>query len=597
MQRSQQEGAFFVNASRMSMPPMSDVTWRRTHMALTIILGLLIAMELLAAGSQFLQHHSKPYFGFELQATVGLTGLEDDTTFGRIEVLKEASGQCPRLREGQLLITRESPVVDRWRVPHKGERLRLDDAASGCSELVARHREPTLSEMMDYAGRVILTVLSFGFAIFVGRSQGHQPAYRRLSLVFMLVSLNLFFNFNFAPPEVVWPAKSVALVSEPWLYFLLADFALRYHPDRRTFIYRMRQWLMLALAILSVVASCFMASYLLGIPQPQRLTRLLAVQALCGQLVTFAALWIAKGRAVGEYRSRIHWCIVSVVLGFISLTGLWGASLLRASPSQLATGVPYMFGLGAASFAVLTYATLYRRVLDIVVILDGMTVATIVSGLLLTAFSLTKFLLEQYLHHSGLKEALLAVAIVPIYFAFHSLHERLTHLVRQALFRKLAAKKQAMRNFVEQAAHYADAESLLRDFHRALDAFNDGTGSVIYTRLSSGKFAQSFNSAPRASPLLDADDGLAVRLRATRKAQKFPESTSEARGALALPMFRGSQLMGIVVMSRKPYGVDYRDEEIQTLEAAVQQISQELQALTASRSEAAATVMATAPGI
>ncbi|MGZ3304802.1 MAG: hypothetical protein ACXU8U_02985, partial [Asticcacaulis sp.] len=78
---------------------------------------------------------------------------------------------------------------------------------------------------------------------------------------------------------------------------------------------------------------------------------------------------------------------------------------------------------------------------------------------------------------------------------------------------------------------------------------------------------------------LDADDPFMVTLRADRAA-----TAPDAGGiALALPMIHRTEVVGVVLMGRKPSGFAYRPDEKEVLAWAAHQVGLDLHALEVER--------------
>jgi len=87
--------------------------------------------------------------------------------------------------------------------------------------------------------------------------------------------------------------------------------------------------------------------------------------------------------------------------------------------------------------------------------------------------------------------------------------------------------------------------------------------------------------------LIEIDDPLLVALRADPKPLEPGETQSSLPAALAAPMLHRNEVIGIVLLGRKPHGLSYRPDEIELIGWATQQVGLDLHALKVEQLEAA----------
>ncbi len=116
---------------------------------------------------------------------------------------------------------------------------------------------------------------------------------------------------------------------------------------------------------------------------------------------------------------------------------------------------------------------------------------------------------------------------------------------------------------------------------------------AIYLADTDGHYRRTEGQLAGVAEHLDADDPFLVTLRAERAA-----GTSQAKGiALALPMIHRTEVIGVVLLGRKPSGFDYRPDETELLAYAAHQIGLDLHALKVEQLEAANDALTTANGL
>jgi hypothetical protein len=355
------------------------------------------------------------------------------------------------------------------------------------------------------------------------------------------------------------------------------------------------QRLLWPLRTLGVVASALLLAYLNGHVQPLLASVLLgtlgAFQAVAG-----LALWHAHTRSVGRERVRLRFMFAAFACGVlpVSLLMLSGPGSPGFEPGALQWPLATLFLAYLLSYLGLGYGVLRHRVFDLYLVFDHALVYAIalvpITGVIFALKHLAGLPFMDWYHSLGdSNEARLIQGggLVAAYLAGHFTFHWLDHHVQHLVFHHRHQRASQLRQFLQEAQHITGQEALLRGLHQQLERFSEGAGNAIYLRLSGGDFAQVFNSIARAPHLLEGDDALLVKMRRQPVVRWLDsgESTSEAVGALALPMLRRGAVSGLVVMGQRRNGEAYRPDEVELLREVVEHVSLDLQAIAAARWE------------
>ena len=126
---------------------------------------------------------------------------------------------------------------------------------------------------------------------------------------------------------------------------------------------------------------------------------------------------------------------------------------------------------------------------------------------------------------------MLAVLVV---LAYPKVKPKAEWLIDRLFFRDWVAREADLARFVADARGFTEASSLATALIGAIDRFTAGAGATLYVRTGDGRFEHQGSrvGAPQtAAPhVLDADEPLAVALRAGRSVSRCEEAAFGAAG-------------------------------------------------------------------
>jgi hypothetical protein len=261
---------------------------------------------------------------------------------------------------------------------------------------------------------------------------------------------------------------------------------------------------------------------------------------------------------------------------------LSGAILNIANSLGVSVAVDAGRYLGAFLFA---YAILRHRVLDLGFAINRTLVYGAVSVILLAAFGLIEWAVEHFIPIEGREQnALVSAAIaVTVFLTFHRVRDAVEHVVERLFFRRWQRAEAELRRFVREAAFVTQAPALAQAFVRALADYAEGAEAAFY-RAEGGGYARAVGEVAGVPARLDPDLPVLVSLRADPKPVELHDDAQGA--ALIAPMVNRNEVVGIVLLGRKPNGQDYRPDEVELIGWATRQVGLDLHALKVERLEA-----------
>ena len=229
----------------------------------------------------------------------------------------------------------------------------------------------------------------------------------------------------------------------------------------------------------------------------------------------------------------------------------------------------------------LTYAILRHRVLDMGLALNRSLVFAVIGAVLLGSFQFLNVLTGRLLHFddpakAGLLSAVLAGFVV---LAYPKVKPRAEWLVDRLFFSDWVAREADLARFAADARGFTEAAALATALVGALDRFTAGAGAALYVRGSDGRFACQQASTIDAPQVLDADEPLAVALRAGRSVARCDDVHSTLPGELAMVLSRQRELDAFVLIGRQRDGRVLRSDEVAALRDALLKVGVEWQGL------------------
>lgn len=566
---------------------MSTTTWKWLICTLTAVSALLLVMDASRAFRVLVLAQQQGTLGAHLNDHVGLHPESQGTHQLTIVALETAS---PLLAYGarpgdQLQFDR---VQDRWRRFDIGEPVALTLYQSGRMQhltIKAVASPVPYAEAFDYWGRLVLAVPALLFSALIGIKQGENRAQRALAMAFCGLNYMMYVSINYLPAGPALGLCKVAhLASLPLMWYCCVLFGLHYQRYQET---RLRRWLWRLLPpyrALAFGAAVYAAWYALGNEAPLLLP---CIGVVMGVGLAMCVLSLVDGwrQSRGEVRQRHYWLMLSFAAGTVPALLVWVPALDGGYQGMRWT-VMATFAGQFAMYVGLAYAVLKHRVFHFEFAVSRALIFSVVSVLLLCTFGVVERISSSLLHGGGHADAPAIVLLVDglialgVYLLFHHMHGKVERWVERIFFHQWHENEHRLRHYVKQAAHITSVDALLSSFRLAVDRFSCGAGCAVYLRQADGAYElATTNTLLGAAARIEADDGIAVALRAG-VAPLQPGHDGPARaGQLALPMSHRGALYGFVLLGAKPNGEGYRPDECDALDFATRQIGLDLHAL------------------
>jgi hypothetical protein len=295
-------------------------------------------------------------------------------------------------------------------------------------------------------------------------------------------------------------------------------------------------------------------------------------------LIVMASNW---RNSEGNLRERHLWVLAAFSLAAFVPVIVTVLMLLKADWRSLQVLTWFPRTMGVASALIFAYAALRHRVVGIGFVVNRALVYGAASAGILVSFGLLEWLAHGLFASSGHEksafvDAGIALAIIVV---FHRLRHTGEKWVEQLFFHTWHVKEAALRRFVGDAPHITQPEALIPAFAAALDRFTDGAGHAIYRRTQTGDYTVLAARLEGAPERVDADDPLAVSMRASQTVVHTMDTGTSLPGSVALPSLHHGVLDGFVLLDDKPGGEAYRPDEIEVLAFAAHQVGLDLRAL------------------
>jgi len=309
----------------------------------------------------------------------------------------------------------------------------------------------------------------------------------------------------------------------------------------------------------------------------------LALLLLAAYLVPIALLIASYRHADARQRQRLRWLLWGSV---VFVAGLAFGDL--PLPLRLVVIAVLNNGLITLGAAMMLYAVLRHRVVDVTVVLNRALVYAATTSLVLGLFAL----LESLIEHTALGHgaSLLLELAVPLALGagLSTVHRRIEAMVERFIFRHQYRMEAALRLFAEDCAFITQPQKL---FELGVEQIARHTGAPLVALYERGaeSYACRRQRGERALPETVAADDLAfVALRARNAALDLHDSQS-ALGASghAFPLMLRGNLLGALVVGERT-GEHYAADERALLFHVAHEMGMALFALRAQESEAQA---------
>lgn len=466
-----------------------------------------------------------------------------------------------------------------------GERVGATVVRDGTS----RHVElPTTPRPIERGEKLqfVLNAGMCGLGLIIGLAIGFRQADRRssraLALAFLLFSTNL--GAFYAPPQ--WPLAFVRVINDgallPGWYFGLW-FAIHY-PDGKPAGWGRGLRRVLPLFLVGAVSYvAWSTAEALGSVSSGLAQTAATLYVGAAGVLMLVAFWDGWRRSSGVLRQRFAWLVGAFALFFVVSYATWldSAFDLRLPHVSLVAVVGSL-----AMYVGLSYAILRHRVLDTGLAVNRSLVFAVVGALLLGTFQLLQVVTARVLHFddpakAGLLSGVLAVVVM---LAYPKVKPWAEWLIDRLFFRDWVEREADLARFAGDARGFTDASSLAMALVGAIDRFTAGAGAALYVRAGDGHFERQHGSKTDARPMeaphvVDADEPLAVSLRAGRTVSRGDEVHSALPGEIAMVLSRQRELDAFVLIGRRRDGSVLRSDEVAALSRALHSVGVEWQSL------------------
>ena len=371
-------------------------------------------------------------------------------------------------------------------------------------------------------------------------------------------------------------------------------FAMRLYEERNGPLPRW-QWVTLAIitGLSAVVVVCFLA-YGLGLSIDTGNWWLRTIGLLLFTAPPFITLtyiligwWRSSGAVQNQYIILLTGFAILPVAIFITRA----FQLLSVAPDYYNSPVRDLLNpvVQVGFPAILAYAVLGRKLIDLGFVLNRTIVYGTVSAILLVAFGLIEWAADELVKEQTRVESVAieaGVALI-IFLVFHRVRDFVEDRLEAIFFRRWHDNEAKLKRFVADATHITRTETLETGLVAELTRFTGGAAVALYRPgpASALRCAAGDVAMPGA---IDLDDPALVRLRADRQPIEIGDTASTLPAALVLPMFHRAQLIGVTLVAAKPREECYRPDEVAAMANAVHQVGLDLDALRIEELEAEA---------
>ena len=296
------------------------------------------------------------------------------------------------------------------------------------------------------------------------------------------------------------------------------------------------------------------------------------------QLVLIGFFAVSYLRTTGLARQRVRWIFWAFLFSrFGVLLNLFNR--LAMHPVQL-SGIEWLtvmlFPLGCA------YAILRHRIIDVNFVLNRTLVYTVLTTLVVGIFILVENVLNTIAVGRGISLTVEIIVALSLGLSFNALHKRVESALERTLFRRKYEAALALQELVEEAAFTENVDALVRRTTAEVPRAIGATGAALYERRDSQYALVGETGINNLPAVVDVDDLAFVRLRARLSQVDLADVTSALGGdAIAFALGVRGQLLGALVLGRRPSGESYSPDEIRMLRGTAHEIAAELHAIRA----------------
>jgi hypothetical protein len=422
--------------------------------------------------------------------------------------------------------------------------------------------------------------------LFVGFRQPRGRAFRALALGLLLWAVG-----RAIPTYVMLPAGGVFVLQDlVWGPILMATgsavliFIFNFPDDRPSDTTMKRRLLRYGVPIFAAAILVFLAASTiraLGYYSPPSIKTAFAAAVLPFTGIALPILWSNWRSSSGELRERHLWVglawglqVPAAITAALLLLLITDRDLLQVAPFAPRT----LMLLGNVLFA---YAALKHRVVSASFVANRAAVYGVASLGMVVSFALVEWFTHNLLaawghEQSPYIDAGIALAIILV---FHRLRHNGEQWVERLFFHSWHVKEAALRQFIAEAPYITRTDALRNAFAAALEHFTGGAPQSFYRRLPSGDYERMAATSADAPERVDADDPLAVTLRATQAVTYARDTATALKAEIALPSVHHGELDGFVLLGPKSRREPYRPDELDVLGLATRHVGLDLRAL------------------
>ncbi len=445
------------------------------------------------------------------------------------------------------------------------------------TEIVARAPEPLPDGPIKTSLIVnqIAVLLSLAFALLlVLRGWKNRMALQMAAMFVLMPGFTpaLVLPSSWLVPEILIPCFLLANMAMAGLWPIFC-FELTGGPSSRRQVY----WVGAAIGLL-FIAAIRQAMTEAGLVSPVGNPNLLsAAFVIVDQIIGYAIIAANYHRSNPATRNRIK-----IILGaFVALMVAY--SLSNSNLSGFVAEMVVFNSMYLLALVLLTYGLLKQRLFDLGFAVNRTLVYGMAAFTLLCVFGLVEYIAKSMIPVAWPTAGpfISAGLAVILFLMFHRLHHWFEHHIELLFFGSWHRAESALRRFVESAGHFEQVDALCRDFVGEVRRYANVDEAALYLRGDNGGYARHAGQMVGANAIYESDGRGFAMMRTERGPMDLAGAGHPLPGALALPMLNQGNLIGFVLVGRKPDGLQFRPDEVENLGESAQQVGLDLQALRA----------------